>query len=259
MLGALHTRKPCYHFLWYIKYIYVFLSKFQDLALDATTVGVDLGQSLREVDIKKYMKVEKVPGGQLEDSKVLKGVMINKDVIVPGKMRRKIVNPRIILLDCPLEYKKGENHTNAELVKEDWSILLKMEEEYIDSLCVQILKFKPDLVTTEKGLTDLACHYLSKAGVSAIRRLRKTDNNRIARACGAVIVNRPDELQESDVGTGAGLFEVKKIGDEFFAYIVECKDPKACTVLLRGASKDLLNEVERNLQVCLRFDFQIYL
>ncbi|KAL4598459.1 hypothetical protein ACB092_11G061300 [Castanea dentata] len=221
-----------------------------DLALDATTtVGVDLGQGLREVDIKKYIKVEKVPGGQLDDSKVLKGVMINKDVIVPGKMRRKIVNPRIILLDCPLEYKKGENQTNAELVKEeDWSILLKMEEEYIESLCLQILKFKPDLVITEKGLSDLACHYLSKAGVSAIRRLRKTDNNRIARACGAVIVNRPDELQESDVGTGAGLFEVKKIGDEFFAYIVDCKDPRACTVLLRGASKDLLNEVERNLQ-----------
>jgi len=126
-----------------------------------------------------------------------------------------------------------------------------MEEEYIKNLCAQILKFKPDLVITEKGLSDLAIHYLSKAGVSAIRRLRKTDNNRIAKACGAVIVNRPEELQESDVGTGAGLFEVKKIGDEFFAFIVDCKDPKACTVLLRGASKDVLNEVERNLQVFL--------
>ncbi|RWW42469.1 hypothetical protein BHE74_00051985, partial [Ensete ventricosum] len=222
-----------------------------DLAIDATTtVGVDLGQGLCEVDIKKYIKVEKVPGGQLEDSKVLKGVMINKDVVAPGKMRRKILNPRIILLDCPLEYKKGENQTNAELVKEeDWEVLLKMEEEYIQNLCMQILKFKPDLVITEKGLSDLACHYLSKAGVSAIRRLRKTDNNRIAKACGAVVVNRPEELQESDVGTGAGLFEVKKFGDEFFAYIVDCKDPKACTVLLRGASKDLLNEVERNLQI----------
>ncbi|KAJ8623990.1 hypothetical protein MRB53_032520 [Persea americana] len=221
-----------------------------DMALDATTtVGVDLGQGLREVDIKKYIKVEKVPGGQLEDSKVLKGVMFNKDVVAPGKMRRKIVNPRIILLDCPLEYKKGENQTNAELVKEeDWGVLLKMEEEYIESLCMQIIKFKPDLVITEKGLSDLACHYLSKAGISAIRRLRKTDNNRIAKACGAVIVNRPEELQESDVGTRAGLYEVKKIGDEFFSFIVDCKDPKACTVLLRGASKDLLNEVERNLQ-----------
>ncbi|KAK9937559.1 hypothetical protein M0R45_014338 [Rubus argutus] len=187
-----------------------------DLALDATRiVGVDLGQGLREVDIKKYIKVEKIPGGQLEDSVVLKGVMINKDVIAPGKMRRKIVNPRIMLLDCPLEYKKGENQTNAELLKEeDWGVLLKLEEEYIEGLCVQILKFKPDVVITEKGLSDLACHYLSKAGVTAIRRLRKTDNNRIAKACGAVIVNRPDELQESDI----------------------------------GPSKDMLNEVERNLQ-----------
>ncbi|GLJ05342.1 hypothetical protein SUGI_0016510 [Cryptomeria japonica] len=95
---------------------------------------------------------------------------------------------------------------------------------------------------------DLAAHYLSKAGVSAIRRLRKTDNNRIAKACGATVINRPEELQESDVGTGAGLFEVQKIGDEYFTFIVDCNDPKACTVLLRGASKDLLNEVERNLQ-----------
>nr|TKR85035.1 hypothetical protein D5086_0000251740 [Populus alba] len=197
-----------------------------DLAIDATSiVGVDLGQGLREVDIKKYIKVEKVPGGQLEDSKVLKGVMFNKDVVAPGKMKRKIVNPRVILLDCPVEYKKGENQTNAELVREeDWEVLLKMEEEYIENMCAQILKFKQ------------------------IWRLRKTDNNRIAKACGATVVNRPDELQESDVGTGAGLFEVKKIGDEFFAFIVDCKDPKACTVLLRGASKDLLNEVERNLQ-----------
>ncbi|KAK6158191.1 hypothetical protein DH2020_005505 [Rehmannia glutinosa] len=229
---------------------YTLSSPSGDLAIDATTTaGVELGQGLREVDIKKYIKVEKIPGGQLEDSKVLRGVMFNKDVVAPGKMRRKIINPRIMLLDCPLEYKKGENQTNAELLREeDWSVLLKMEEEYIENLCMQILKFKPDLVITEKGLSDLACHYFSKAGVSAIRRLRKTDNNRIAKACGAVIVNRPDELQESDIGTGAGLFEVRKIGDEFFAFIVDCKDPKACTVLLRGASKDLLNEVERNLQ-----------
>ncbi|KAF3617085.1 T-complex protein 1 subunit gamma [Capsicum annuum] len=222
----------------------------QKLAIKATRmVGVEIGQGLREVDIKKYIKVEKVPGGQLEDSVVLSGVMMNKDVVAPGKMKRKIVNPRIILLDCPLEYKKGENQTNAELLREeDWTVLLKMEEEYIENMCAQILKFKPDVVITEKGLSDLACHYLSKAGVSAIRRLRKPDNNRIAKACGAVIVNRPDELQESDVGTGAGLFEVKKIGDEFFTFIVDCKDPKACTILLRGASKDLLNEVERNLQ-----------
>ena len=134
-----------------------------------------MGQGQREVDIKKCIKVEKVPGGQLEGSQVLKGVMINKDVVAPGNMRRKIINPRIFLLDSPLEYKKGENQTNAEIMREeDWEVLLKMEEEYIENMCAQILKFRPDLVITEKGLSDLACHYLSKAGVSAIRRARKS-------------------------------------------------------------------------------------
>lgn len=92
----------------------------QDLAIDSVaTISVDLGNGLREVDIKKYIKTEKIPGGQLEDSKVLKGVMFNKDVVSPGKMRRKILNPRIILLDSPLEYKKGENQTNAQLMEEE--------------------------------------------------------------------------------------------------------------------------------------------
>jgi T-complex protein 1 subunit gamma len=94
----------------------------QDLAIDSDSIiSVDLGNGLREVDIKKYIKTEKIPGGQLEDSRVLKGVMFNKDVVSPGKMRRRILNPRIILLDSPLEYKKGENQTNAEIMKEeDW-------------------------------------------------------------------------------------------------------------------------------------------
>ena len=78
------------------------------------------------------------------------------------------------------------------------------------------------------------------------RRIRKTDNNRIARVCGATIVNRIEEIQDTDIGTAAGLFEVRKIGDEYFSFIEECKDPKACTILLRGV-KDVY-EIERNLQ-----------
>ena len=90
-------------------------------------------------------------------------------------------------------------------------------------MCNHVAEFKPDVVITEKGLSDLATHFLTKAGISAIRRLRKTDNNRIARACGATIVHRPEEIREADIGTGAGLFEVKKIGDEFFTFIVDCE------------------------------------
>eukprot|EP00892_Ulva_mutabilis_P005245 jgi/Ulvmu1/3092/UM015_0132.1 len=203
----------------------------------------------REVEVKKYAKIEKIPGGAIEDCQVLDGVLFSKDVVNPSRMKRIVRNPRILLLDCPVEYKKGENQTNVELLQEtDFAELLKQEEEEIKHMVDHILQFKPTVVITEKGLSDFAAHHLQKAGVTAIRRLRKTDNNRVARACGATIVNRPEDIKETDIGTGAGLFEVKKIGDEYYTSIVECKDPKACTVLLRGASKDVLNEVERNLQ-----------
>ena len=226
-----------------------FGSLMSELALEAVlTVAVPRGDGTREIDIKKYAKVEKVPGGAIEDCRVLRGVMFAKDVVSPARMRRRIEKPRVLLLDCPLEYKKGENQTNVEITKEeDWAALLKQEEEWIEGVCRVIISHKPDVVITEKGLSDLAAHHLAKAGVSAIRRIRKTDNNRIARATGATIVNRPEEIREEDLGTGAGLFEVVKIGDEYFTFLIDCAEPKACTVLLRGASKDILNEVERNL------------
>ncbi|KAF4635595.1 hypothetical protein G7Y89_g2507 [Cudoniella acicularis] len=219
-----------------------------NLALKAVrTVTFDVGGGKKEVDIKRYARVEKIPGGEIEDSRVLDGVMLNKDITHP-KMRRRIENPRIILLDCTLEYKKGESQTNIEISKEeDWNKILMIEEEQVKLMCDAILALKPDLVITEKGVSDLAQHYLMKGNVTALRRVRKTDNNRVARATGATVVNRVDDLQESDVGTQCGLFEIEKIGDEYFTFLTKCKSPKACTILLRGPSKDILNEIDRNL------------
>ena len=118
---------------------------------------------------------------------------------------------------------RASSHSNVLIVMGCRAALLKIEEDWIEHMCRHVAEFKPDVVITEKGLSDLATHFLTKAGISAIRRLRKTDNNRIARACGATVVHRPEEIRESDIGTGAGLFEVKKIGDEFFSFIVDCK------------------------------------
>ncbi len=109
-----------------------------------------------EIDTKKYAKVGKIPGGCQEDCKVLDGVMFNKDVTHPG-MRREIKNPRVVLLDCPLEYKKGESQTNMEFTKEeDFKRALEMEEEEVKKMCDFILAVKPDVVITEKGLSDSA-------------------------------------------------------------------------------------------------------
>ena len=233
-----------------------FASKWGDLIVNLAVKAVRTvyrkeGDNV-EIDTKRYAKVEKIPGGLLEDCKVLDGVMFNKDVCHPG-MRREIRNPRVVLLDCPLEYKKGESMTNMEFTKDDdFKKALAMEEIEVKRMCAAILKVKPDIVITEKGVCDLALHELLHHGnCSVFRRLRKTDNNRVARATGATIVNRPEELQESDVGTNCGLFQVNKIGDDYFAFFTECKEPNACSIILRGASKDVLNEIERNLQDAL--------
>lgn len=125
----------------------------------------------KEVDLKRNARVEKIPGGEIEESKVLDGVMLNKDITHP-KMRRRIENPRIVLLDCPLEYKKGESQTNIEVSKEaDWNRILEIEEEQIKQMCDKILEFKPDLVITEKGVSGQS---LSSSSVI----LQRTDVSR---------------------------------------------------------------------------------
>ncbi len=125
------------------------------LALQAVRTVAQEENGLKTVDIKRYARVEKVPGGEIEQSRVLSGVMLNKDITHPN-MRRRIVNPRIILLDCPLEYKKGESQTNMEFSKvEDWEKAQAIEEEQIRLLCDKILEFKPDLVLTEKGVSGV--------------------------------------------------------------------------------------------------------
>ena len=137
-----------------------FVSRWSDLmcnlALTAVrTVSFDVGGGKQEVDIKRYARIEKVPGGQIEDSEVIDGVMVNKDITHP-KMRRRIENPRILLLDCPLEYKKGESQTNIEVSKEDdWNRILQIEEEQVKHMCDAILACKPDVVITEKGVSGM--------------------------------------------------------------------------------------------------------
>lgn len=227
-----------------------FPPNMSEMALEAVrTVLVD-ADGRRDIDIKRFVRIEKIPGGTLEDSQLIPGVVLNKDVTHTG-MKRRLENPRVVLLDCNLEYKKGENMTNIEVTRpEHWEEIMQQEEEYVKKMCDAILKVKPTLVLTEKGVSDLAQHYFVKAGVTVLRRLKKTDNDRVARTVGATIVHDPEDLKEADVGTKCDLFEIKKIGDEYFSFITS-KEPKACTLLLRGAGKDILNEIERNLQDAL--------
>ncbi|KAH6910878.1 TCP-1/cpn60 chaperonin family-domain-containing protein [Coprinopsis sp. MPI-PUGE-AT-0042] len=221
-----------------------------NLALTAVRTVSSTAEGHTTVDIKRYARVEKIPGGEIEDSKVLRGVMVNKDITHPN-MRRMIKNPRIVLLDCPLEYKKGESQTNMEFskeIEEEQMNPISSSPKRVSQVRLTSLSFsKRAQLLTPTPKTDLAQHVFERANVSCIRRVRKTDNNRIALAVGATIVNRVEDIRESDVGTECGLFKVEKIGDELLYLPHGMQTPKACTILLRGPSKDILNEIDRNL------------
>jgi len=166
-------------------------------------------------------------------------------------MRRRIENPKVILLDCNLEAQK-DNSGGQVLIEtsDEWKQAMDEEEDNVRKMINDIVKWKPDLVITEKGISDEAQQIFVRHNITALRRLRKTIANRIAKATGATIVSRPEEINESDIGTKCKLFSIDKYGDEYYTSII-CENPKACTILLRGANKEVLNEVERNLQDAL--------
>lgn len=140
------------------------------LALHAVRIVAQDTDGLRTVDIKRYVRVEKIPGGEIEKSEVLQGVMLNKDITHPN-MRRRIHNPRIILLDCPLEYKKGESQTNMEFSREaDWKRAQDIEEEQVKAMVEAIVEFKPDVVFTEKGVSGAFQVGLFYCGLSTPHR-----------------------------------------------------------------------------------------
>jgi len=174
-------------------------------------------------------------------------------------MRRRIEAPRVILLDCNLEAQKDASGGEVQISNpEEWKQTMDEEEDAVRKMVNDIVKWKPDLVITEKGISDEAQQIFVRHGITALRRLRKSINNRIAKSTGATIVTRPEELKESDVGTRCKLFSIDKYGDEYYTTIT-CENPKACTILLRGASKEILSEIERNLQDALCVTRNIFL
>lgn len=229
-----------------------FTSRFGDLicelAIDAVmAVAIDLGDGKQDIDTKRYCRIERIPGGDFKDCKVLDGIMINKDV-VHAKMERQVKNPKVVCIDGNLDYTKGESQTNIEIENSgDWERYLEIEEEWIKEQCGYIVASGANVVVVEKALSDLAQHHLVKSGISAIRRVRKPDLVRIARATKATVVTRCDLLTAKEVGTNCEMFDIRKIGDEYYSYFEGCKEAKACTLVLRGGSDDVLREMERNL------------
>ncbi|OAG29000.1 T-complex protein 1 subunit gamma [Nematocida displodere] len=208
-------------------------------------------------DIKNNVRIEKVPGGRLEETAIFDGIILQKELLDPS-MKKRIDNAKILLIDFPLEYRKGENQMNIEMHNSEiFGRALEVEEEQVQKMAMLIVAAEPSVVVSEKGISDSAIAVFKKHGIAAIRRVKKSDNQRLALATDAQIVSRPEDVCARYLGT-AGLFEVARIGEDDFCKFIKCASPKACTVLLRGQSKDILNELERNLYDALSAGRNIY-
>ncbi len=195
---------------------------------------------------KDFIKLEKKEGGAVENTEFINGVLIDKEVTHPG-MPKLVKNANIALLDVALEIEKTEVDAKIEITSPDqMQAFLNQEEKMLKDMVEKIVKSKATVVFIQKGIDDVAQHYLSKAGIMAIRRVKKSDIEKLAKATGARLVTSLDDLSQKDLGF-AGQVEEKKVGGESMVFVEKCKDPKSVTIFVRAGTKQAADEVERAL------------
>jgi archaeal chaperonin len=193
---------------------------------------------------KDNIKIEKRTGGSVDDSELIKGIVIDKERLSPS-MPRIVKDAKIALIDREIEIKKTEIDANIQIKTPDqMQGFLDQEEKMLQDMVTQITSTGANVVLCQKGVDDVAIHFLAKKGVYAVRRISESDMKKMAKATGAKIVNNLKDLSESDLGS-AGTVEEKKVGDDEFTYIMDCKNPKAVTLLIRGGTEHVTNEIER--------------
>jgi len=218
---------------------------FAQLAIKAVKQVVEKVGDKLVVD-KDYIKLEKKEGGSIEDTQLINGVLIDKEVAHP-QMPKAITNAKIALLDVALEIEKTETDARIEITSPDqMESFLKQEEKMLKEMVDKIAASKANAIFVEKGIDDVAQHYLAKAGILAVRRVKKSDIEKLSKATGAKLVTSLDDLSQDDIGY-AGLVEERKIGGEQMVFVEKCKDPKSVTIFIRGGTQQVIDEAERTI------------
>lgn len=217
--------------------------KLAELVVKAVKQIVDKTDSGYIADID-YIGVEKKPGGSTADSQLIQGVILDKERVHPG-MPKRVKNAKIALLDCALEIEKTETDAEIRITSpEQLKAFMNEEESILKNMVDKIVATGANVVICQKGIDDLAQHYLAKAGIYAVRRAKKSDMEKLARATGGKVVTNLDDLTANDLGK-ASLVEERKIGDDKMTFVEGCKDPKAVSLLIRGGTEHVVDEVER--------------
>ncbi len=193
------------------------------------------------------IKLEKKQGSGVNDTELIQGILIDKEK-VHSAMPRVVKNAKIALLDTALEVKSPETDTKIQISSPDQlQGFLDQEEKILRNMVDKVLKSKANVVICQKGIDDVAQHYLAKAGVYAARRVKKSDMDKLARATNARVASNLNDLREEDLGY-AGVVEELKVGDEMMTFVRECKNPKAVTILIRGGATHVIDEIERAIK-----------
>ncbi|MDR2830462.1 MAG: TCP-1/cpn60 chaperonin family protein [Methanobrevibacter sp.] len=195
---------------------------------------------------KDNLNIQRVSGGSIDDSKIINGVLIDKGRAVDS-MPKKVENAKIALLKYPIELKDLESDGKIK-IKDPSQIqaFIDNEEEMIKDLVNKVIDSGANVLFSQKGIDDLALHYLSKAGIFAIKRVKKSDIKRLEKATGAKLVTSVDDLNPRNLGEAGVVYE-KKIFDEILTFVEESKNPKASSIILRGSTKYVTSKVERAL------------
>ncbi len=193
------------------------------------------------------IKVEKKHGGSISDTMLIDGILIDKEVVHSG-MPKAIKNAKISLLDAALEVKELEGDAKISIDSpEKMQAFLNEEDRMLRKMVDSIVKSGATVVLCQKGIDDMVQHLLAKKGVLAARRVKKSDMDKLAMATGAKVVSSIEELSSSDLGT-AGNVEERKVGTDRMIFVEKCRQPKAVTILIRGGTEHVVDEVERALE-----------
>ncbi len=192
------------------------------------------------------IKIEKKVGGSIADTQFISGVLIDKEISHPG-MPKSIKGAKIALLDVALEIEKTETDAKIEITSpEQMQAFLRQEEQMLKDMVEKIKNSKANIIITQKGIDDVAQHFLAKAGIIAVRRVKKSDMEKLSKATSGKIVTSLDDLNESDLGF-AGMVEEKKIAGEQMVFVEDCKNPKSVSIFIRGGTQHVVDEAERSL------------
>ncbi|MEM2866353.1 MAG: thermosome subunit beta [Candidatus Hadarchaeales archaeon] len=219
--------------------------KLAELAVEAIRRVADKADGKYRVDLD-HVGIEKKAGGSTDDSQIVNGLILDKERVHPG-MPEVIKNARIALLDLPLEIKKTETDAEIRVTRpEQLRAFLDQEEKMLREMVEKISSVGANVVFCQKGIDDLAQHYLAKAGILAARRVKKSDMEKLSRATGGKVVTNLEDLTPAELGK-AGVVEERKIGDKKFIFVRECENPRAVGILVRGGSEHVTDEIERGL------------